>query len=111
MEGLRARLDALGPVAEAHEHARVGRHGRVARAHGVDVLLVDGPELVPLHVDGALAGALREDELAQRGDDEAAADHALHRREARVVPAVHLAVVDELRRGGGGGGEVLVAGN
>lgn len=53
-------------------------------------------ELVPLHFHAALGRALVEDELAQRGDDEAAAEHPLDRRKARVVPAVDLAVVDEL---------------
>lgn len=59
-------------------------------------------ELVPLHLHRALGRALVEDELAQRRDDEAAAEHPLHRRKTRVVPAVDLAVVDELRSGARG---------
>eukprot|EP00976_Prorocentrum_cordatum_P045924 927534-Prorocentrum_minimum.AAC.1 len=52
-------------------------------------LLVDVPDLVPLHVVGVLAGPLAEDELAQRLHLHAAPHDALHRREPRVPPRRH----------------------
>lgn len=68
---------------------------RVAPAHGVDQLLVDRPDLVPLLPRLVLRGALREDELPQRLDAEAAAEDPLDGRHAGVGPAVDAAGVDE----------------
>ena len=67
----------------------------VARHHGVQHLLVEGPDLIPLHVVDGPAGALRDDELLERLHGEAAPHDAAHCRHARVVPAVHGARVHQ----------------
>lgn len=96
VQRLRAHLGRRGAVGEREPHEPVRGQRRVARRDGVDVLAVDGPELVPLARDGLLARALRHDELAQRGHRHAAAQNAADGGEARVVPAVHLLVLHEL---------------
>lgn len=67
----------------------------VFRSYRVDELFVDGPDLVPLHVNGALAEALRQDELAQTLHGHTAAQYTLHGRESRVIPSLHVTLVHE----------------
>lgn len=59
-------------------------------------LFIERPDLVPLLQRRVLARALRNDELAQPLQCEAAPQDALHGGEARVRPAVHHARVHEL---------------
>mmetsp|Transcript_3780 Transcript_3780/g.10537 ORF Transcript_3780/g.10537 Transcript_3780/m.10537 type:complete len:363 (-) Transcript_3780:291-1379(-) len=80
---------------EPQQHRIVLADGGVPRHDGVDLLLVDRPDLVPLHEVRGLRHALRHDELKQALDGHAAPQHALHGREPRVVPALHVTVVDE----------------
>mmetsp|Transcript_20495 Transcript_20495/g.66555 ORF Transcript_20495/g.66555 Transcript_20495/m.66555 type:complete len:550 (-) Transcript_20495:685-2334(-) len=99
-------LRLRGPVGERELRHPLRQHRHVARAHRVNLLFVHGPKLVPLHQVGVAAGALREDEVAENFDAEAAALDALHGWEARIVPALHQVLVYEplqlaLREGGG----------
>ena len=51
-------LELLGPVAEGNRHPPGSVDGRVSGADRVNVLLVDGPDLVPLLEGGVLRRAL-----------------------------------------------------
>lgn len=68
---------------------------KVPNGDRIDDLFVEGPDLVPLHEDDGLGATLRDDELLQTLDRHAASQDTAHRREARVIPAVHQALVNE----------------
>mmetsp|Transcript_104984 Transcript_104984/g.321647 ORF Transcript_104984/g.321647 Transcript_104984/m.321647 type:complete len:517 (-) Transcript_104984:746-2296(-) len=67
----------------------------VTRHDWVNLLLVDSPNLVPLHQDCGLRHAERQSELKQGVHRHAAAKDALDRGEAGVVPALDVTFVHE----------------
>eukprot|EP00964_Phaeocystis_antarctica_P067193 scaffold40659_cov71-Phaeocystis_antarctica.AAC.6 len=72
--------EGRGRARQLERHEAVGEQRRVPVGGRVDDVLVEVPQLVPLHEAGHRHAALQD---------------AAHRREARVVPAVGLALVDD----------------
>lgn len=72
----------------------VGDGGK-ARRNGVNVLLVDGPQDGPLHVDNVLGRSLRVNELAESIDSHTVTKDTTDGREARILPSRDELLLDE----------------
>lgn len=88
--------DAFAGADDGDRHLRGVGDGRVAGGNGVDVLLVGGPERVPVKVHDVLGGSLLEDELTESGDGDTATADTTDGGHARVVPAPDEARIDDL---------------
>mmetsp|Transcript_95178 Transcript_95178/g.269400 ORF Transcript_95178/g.269400 Transcript_95178/m.269400 type:complete len:445 (+) Transcript_95178:1099-2433(+) len=71
--------------------------GRVPRHDRVDDLLVDGPDLVPLHQVRGLRHALGHDELLEAFHGHAPPEDTLDRGESRIAPTFDHALLNEHR--------------
>lgn len=89
-------LDLIDSL-DVDKHSVVLEQSRVTGRHVVDELLVDCPNLVPVHLNDRSRRALSHNELLERLDRHATPQDAAHRRETRIVPAAHFARVHEPR--------------
>ena len=61
----------------------------VSWRHGVNDLLVEGPDDGPVEVDDVLGRTLRDDELLQRLDSHTSTTDTTDGRESRIIPSSH----------------------
>lgn len=88
--------DSLACTNDGYRDLSVVVDGDVAGGGRLDVLLVGGPERVPVEVDNVLGRTLLQDELLEGRDDGTAAADTTHGGHARVVPAPDVASVNDL---------------
>lgn len=94
--GLIFSEDALARTNNGDRDLGVLVDGDVARGGGLDVLLVGGPEGVPVEVHDVLRRTLLQDELLKSRNDGTSAADTTDGRHARVIPAPDVAGVNDL---------------
>jgi len=85
-------------IGHMNGHQRISLQRHIPRRDGIDHLLVERPDLVPLHVDHRPRGALSDDELLQALHGHAPPEDAADRREAWIVPTIHQTLLHEPRQ-------------